>query len=180
MCYKTAGFTTCCLSLWCRRCLWRVSLSRSRCDKIYSRGHFGSKGARNLLFFTVISSLGKRGGRNFRGPGLVGHPVFFKKYNRFEFPFVLGTRVFEQEPSNRKKREKKAPTSMRPTETVSLMWKQIESVNHLCILLAVTKYMYRKRPSSKHRRATSRRKTLTAREKRRGHVHPRPHEQPPR
>ena len=33
MCHKTAGFTTCCLSLWCRRCLWRVSSSRSCCDK---------------------------------------------------------------------------------------------------------------------------------------------------
>ena len=27
VCYKTAGFTTCCLSLWCCRCLWRVPWS---------------------------------------------------------------------------------------------------------------------------------------------------------
>ena len=24
MCHKTAGFTTCCLFLWCRRCSWSV------------------------------------------------------------------------------------------------------------------------------------------------------------
>ncbi len=28
---KQQGFTTCCLSLWCRRCLWRVSSSQMTC-----------------------------------------------------------------------------------------------------------------------------------------------------
>ena len=45
----------CCLSLRCRRCLWRVSSSQSCCDKIFTEGIF-DKGARNLLFFTLISS----------------------------------------------------------------------------------------------------------------------------
>ena len=39
MCHKTSGFATCCLSLWCRRCLWRVSSSRSCCHEFYTRKH---------------------------------------------------------------------------------------------------------------------------------------------
>ena len=31
MCHKTAGFTTWCLSLWCRRYLWRVPWSQMMC-----------------------------------------------------------------------------------------------------------------------------------------------------
>ena len=55
MCHKTAGFTTSCLSLWCHRCLWRVSSSRSCCDKFHTRGIFGQKGLDICCFSTLIS-----------------------------------------------------------------------------------------------------------------------------
>ena len=56
MCNETAGFTTCCLSLWCRRYLWRVSSSRSCCEQFSNQKSFLIKGARKSLFFTLISS----------------------------------------------------------------------------------------------------------------------------
>ena len=84
MCHKTAGFATCCLSLWCRRCLWRVSWIRSCCHIFNTRRHFWSKGARifshpNVEFSPSILStidrnseiwmprtLGKKGRSKFR------------------------------------------------------------------------------------------------------------------
>ena len=56
-CNKTAGFTTCCLSLWCRRYLWRVSSSRSCCDKFQTRSHFLSKELENHCFWPLFRAL---------------------------------------------------------------------------------------------------------------------------
>ena len=63
---KTAGFTTCCLSLWCRRCLWRVSSSRSYCDIFHWRAYLIKKGSQ-FVVFTLISSSTPHFLRQFTG-----------------------------------------------------------------------------------------------------------------
>ena len=58
MYHKTAGFTTCCLSLWCCRCLWRVSSSRSCCDNfLQQRAFFIKRCSKFVVFFILMSSL---------------------------------------------------------------------------------------------------------------------------
>ena len=50
MCHKTSGFTAFCLSLWCRRCLWRVSSSLSFCDFFTIECIFDQKGLESSCF----------------------------------------------------------------------------------------------------------------------------------
>ena len=74
LCHKTAGFTTCCLSLWCRRCLWRVPWSRSCCDIIYTRVPFYTPIDRKNEI-RMPGTQRKQGFAISGDPGPAGHPV---------------------------------------------------------------------------------------------------------
>ena len=71
---------------------------------------------------------------------------------------VLGTTFFQQQ--TLKQGEKDNIHCNVSTKTVSKLYKLIESANHLCIFIAITKYMDDlpwRRPSSKPRKAALRR-----------------------
>ena len=65
MCHKTAGFTTCCLSLWCCRCLWRMSSSRSRCDIFTIEGIVDQMGSKFVVFHPMSSLFSRFSYDNF-------------------------------------------------------------------------------------------------------------------
>ena len=124
-----------------------------------------------------VTTSGKPKNPNGNWDGKASHILQTYKEN-LDIQSFLAPQVFLQGALNQKKEDSIHFNAS--TETVSMFLKLLDSVNHLCILLAVMKYMdnLRESPSSKHRTVAQFLKSsprgnllLEQREKRGGHVH---------